>query len=114
MLAEAHVLVEDRGVGYVRQVAASGDRAGGRATDLDLPGGRLEQAGGEREECGLAGAVGTNQGDQLAGADLEIQGGQSEEPIVAATKPSRPQRRGRRLRQFPELSDAAHRAGSAT
>ena len=77
VLAEADVLVEDRGIGDVGEVAASCDRAGGGATDLDLSGRRLEQAGGEHQEGGLAGAVGPDQGNQLSGAELELQRGRA-------------------------------------
>ena len=56
------------------------------AVDEDLAGGRLQQTAGQFDECGLSGAVGTEEPDDLAGGQFEVDPVQGLEAAILLDK----------------------------
>ena len=74
-LPDLHAVVDAEVVGHVADALADADRVARDAVAVDgaFAGGGPEQRGEEANRGALAGAVGADEAEHLAGADLEIQ-----------------------------------------
>ena len=74
-LPDLHAVVDAEAVGHVAHAAAHGQRVLAHAMPVDDPfaAGGLQQRGQEADARALAGAVGTDEAEHLAGFDLQVQ-----------------------------------------
>ena len=74
-LPDLHAVVDAEVVGHVADAFADADRVARDAVAVDdaFAGGGAEQRGQEANGRALAGAVGADEAEHLAGADLEVQ-----------------------------------------
>src|SRR5207237_947789 len=106
-LTHPEVLVEHRRVRHERDQPARLHGARGLAADGDLAGRRVEQAGGQAQQRGLAGAVVAEQDDQLARLHRQVQRPQRPGPAVLLDQPLGLQHRARRRHRGSESDCAA-------
>ena len=83
-LPDLHAVVDAEVVGHVADAFADADRILRDAVAVDdaFAGGGAEQRGEKADGRALAGAVGADEAEHLAGADLEIQIGDGHEVAV--------------------------------
>src|SRR5205814_5779870 len=84
------------------------------AVDLDPAGGRPEVAGQQVDERGLAGPVGADHAEQLAGYQFQVHTADCEQPAEPSGQPDRPQGHSRYLRTLSSKENRRVRTASAT
>ena len=78
--------IEGRCLEHIAVLALESRLAGGEVVDADGAAGRLLEIGDDAEQRGLAAARGTDQRDEIAGLDVEIDVGQGEERTVSGVE----------------------------